>query len=105
MCYTTWSAGEEWLGWGRQLKEPGQYSEECLGMAGLRQTFLRLVNRWRQVLWSLGRQWWEDSNRIREKELNTLAEAGGFFRNTGCQKVLEERKEAFSFISQYLLKD
>ena len=44
MCYTTWSAGEEWLGWGRQLKEPGQYSEECLGMAGLRQTFLRLVN-------------------------------------------------------------
>ena len=105
MCYTTRPAGKEWLGWGRHLEEPGQYSEECLGMVELRQAFLRLVNRWRQVPRSLGRRWWADSNRIREKELNTQAEAGVFCRNTGCQKVLEERNEAFSFISKYLLKD
>ena len=53
-------------------------------MAELRQASLRLVNRWRQVLRSLGRQSWADSNRTREKELNTQAEAVVFLINTGC---------------------
>ena len=47
------------------------------------------------MLRSLGRQRWAGGSRIREKELNSQAEAGDFFRQAGCQKALEQRMRHF----------
>lgn len=50
---------------------------------------------------SLGRQQCEDSRGMRENGLDTQAEAGDFFKETGYQKAFEQGGEASSFINEY----
>lgn len=93
------------LGAGQAASTAMQYNGEWLGKVELSQAFLELLKWWRQVLRSLGRQQCEDSREMREKRLDTQAEAGDFFRKTGYQKAFEQGGEASSFINEYSEQD